>query len=506
MDKIKPVLDWIKGHLLISAMSLLIIAFIACGWYYAGALNVELKTEVTDRIKEFQKVETAAKAPVKLTLVDAGVNGSGTLNKQLLDKLDVFATRMGSDLDEAKVSVLLHNGDPFADAGGGGDDASETPAATHPGYQDRLASEGPFYPGNVGTAGLREWKSYEQDRRARGAKRTLVSERLFPNPRASKRENLQNEVHAALVASYADLLDDAGAGTPPNSAAVDDELLMEQSNYIQQDLNKGTVSDLEPEELELLRKKLSNERLKVYNEAADKITFYADTSAFNLPVDPFVSKTMHGLGDLYEWHWDWWIAEDIVAAIASANSDEQGNGIGVAFAPVKELIRLKTLDGPIVNAKGGGNASSSGGRGSGKSRGGRGGGGNTPDPSEAGGPLPEPDVSMDVATNTDFSVSLTGRSSNALYDVRTVELVVIVETTKLPVLVDALARENFMTITNIALAPTSNFDAARRGYIFGAEPVSRVTMEIETIWFRKWTAAWMPQEVRDALGVKSKGT
>ena len=122
------------------------------------------------------------------------------------------------------------------------------------------------------------------------------------------------------------------------------------------------------------------------------------------------------------------------------------------------------------------------------------------------GPLGEPQVSMDVAPSSDFSISLTGRQSNELYDVRPVELVVVMETAELPQLVNALARQNFITITDLKLQPTSAFEAADFGYMFGDQPVSLVTMTLETIWFRKWTAAWMPQDVRDALGVKSKGT
>ena len=96
-----------------------------------------------------------------------------------------------------------------------------------------------------------------------------------------------------------------------------------------------------------------------------------------------------------------------------------------------------------------------------------------------------------------------------------------------PRLVNALAQENFITITNLSIAPTSPFTAAEQGFIYGERPVSLVTMELETfeaaeygfmygaqpvstvdltletIWFRKWTAAWMPAQVRDALGIKS---
>ena len=51
--------------------------------------------------------------------------------------------------------------------------------------------------------------------------------------------------------------------------------------------------------------------------------------------------------------------------------------------------------------------------------------------------------------------------------------------------------------------PTSAFQAAEYGYMYGAQPVSIVDLTLETLWFRKWTAAWMPESVRNALGVKS---
>ena len=77
MEKIKPVLDWIKGHLLITAMSVLIIAFLACGWYYSGVLNSELSSEVQARKKEFSKIDTAAKTSVSLPLLAYGCPVAG---------------------------------------------------------------------------------------------------------------------------------------------------------------------------------------------------------------------------------------------------------------------------------------------------------------------------------------------------------------------------------------------------------------------------------------------
>ena len=86
MDQIKPVLEWIKAHLMISAMCLLVIAFIFCGWYFSGGLKEQLASDVQARTKEFQKLDKAAKTSVSLPMTDGDFTANGTLNKNLLDK------------------------------------------------------------------------------------------------------------------------------------------------------------------------------------------------------------------------------------------------------------------------------------------------------------------------------------------------------------------------------------------------------------------------------------
>ena len=77
----------------------------------------------------------------------------------------------------------------------------------------------------------------------------------------------------------------------------------------------------------------------------------------------------------------------------------------------------------------------------------------------------------------------------------------IAETSKLPLVFDALSAQNFMTVTNVRLAPADPFIAARAGFLFGPESVSQVTATIETIWFRDWTSKHMPASVQTALGI-----
>ena len=109
----------------------------------------------------------------------------------------------------------------------------------------------------------------------------------------------------------------------------------------------------------------------------------------------------------------------------------------------------------------------------------------------------------------DFSYSFTGRTSNPLFDVRPVELELIVDSEKMPEVFDALARYNFITILNVRVATVNLFDAIRSGYFYGSKPVSRIWLDLETVWFRAWTTEFMPPDLKAALGVpetpKTKG-
>lgn len=463
VEQIKPVVKWIKGHLLIALMSILIVAFLACGWYFSTGMAAELKDEIADRKKNFQKIEQAGKSRVSLPMTDGQFEATGVLNKQLLDSMRSLTETMKVDLDSAREQSLRHNGDPFPDQ------------SPHPAYADRQSGAAP------------------------GSKRLLVDESMFPNPAPNELEDLPNKVHTALMKAYAGMLEDARAGSPPAPSELSDVLLREQSRFVQLDKRKASRGDLTEEEVAELTSKLSQTRLQIYNQAASDLSFYADASAFLLPDSPFATKTQHSLAQLYDWHWDWWIAEDIIAAIVNANSDpESGKPLPVVQAPVKRLLEVTTLDSALASITRNTSAGNQGGRSAGRGRGNR-----SQDAPAAGGPLPEPDVGMEGAIKTDFSRSITGRSSSDLFDVRAVEVVLVVETAALPRLVNALAQENFITITNLSLQPADPFAAAARGFIYGSSPVSLVKLELETVWFRKWTAAWMPMQVRDALGIKS---
>ena len=98
----------------------------------------------------------------------------------------------------------------------------------------------------------------------------------------------------------------------------------------------------------------------------------------------------------------------------------------------------------------------------------------------------------------DYNVSFTGRRTNPLFDVRDVTVRLCVDTARLPAVSDALSRRNFITILDVDLVPDDHYQAAHGGFFYGSEPVSEVTLQLETIWLRSWTTEFMPDDTKSA--------
>lgn len=101
----------------------------------------------------------------------------------------------------------------------------------------------------------------------------------------------------------------------------------------------------------------------------------------------------------------------------------------------------------------------------------------------------------------DFSLSFNGLQTNALFDVLTIDFAIVVETAKLPAVLDAISRFNFNTITNLTVEATDAFAATEQGFYFGGEPVCLATIRMETVWLREWTKPFMPAALRTGLGI-----
>jgi hypothetical protein len=92
-------------------------------------------------------------------------------------------------------------------------------------------------------------------------------------------------------------------------------------------------------------------------------------------------------------------------------------------------------------------------------------------------------------------------SWNKVYDVRRAEMVVVVSSARLNEFLAAIARTNFMTVTDMDLTKVDAWDALRQGYFYGDEHVVRARLTIESVWLRDWMTEFMPRSIRNALEI-----
>ena len=97
--------------------------------------------------------------------------------------------------------------------------------------------------------------------------------------------------------------------------------------------------------------------------------------------------------------------------------------------------------------------------------------------------------------------SYTDRANSSLYDTLQVRLRMVVSTARIPTILDIFAQHNFVTVIDIDLQPVNKFDSLEEGFDYGAEPVSELTVVLETVWLRAWTVDLMPASVKAAMGI-----
>jgi len=283
------------------------------------------------------------------------------------------------------------------------------------------------------------------------------------------------------------------AGPPPSLELIESWLKKVEKNYLTNIVfplkeNRAELTALEQSELDRL---MSEKLIEILQEHAQSIHLYADVD-IDSPGFPFDVGRWSKPGprpkmsDVWEGQLGLWIQQDIAKAIAMTNrvEDTQSN---VMIAPVKHLIRIRLVPGYVGlgGARGGLYDS------------GNSGGAN----SEAGSAQPTDGRQGPFQTASDFSVSPTGRRSNAMYYVRHVNVSLIIDSQMMPLLFENLQRVNFMTILKISVRDVDEYEALRKGYVYGTGDSVRLDMLLETIWLWDWTVGYMPNEVRRSLGV-----
>jgi hypothetical protein len=300
-----------------------------------------------------------------------------------------------------------------------------------------------------------------------------------------------------LEKEYARLLSSMGAGDPYPEADMVAELSRRRSQIIDAEFGAKTEGELTAEERASLGTKLADERLARSCEHARQFSFYADAASIGAP-DKSRRTTKLKPIDLFLMQWNYWVAEDVLAALKAANGEKD-----VLQGPVKRILALSsTLQAPTAAAAPADGAPA--------------GDGSEPPPAPpaddgSGAPAAEGDPAVAAAPTgepinpdaplpaADYSKSFTGRTTNQLFDIITCEVRLVVQTSAIPQVIDELSKRNFITVTDVRVRPVDSFVAAEEGFMYGAAPVSAVSLRLETIWLREWTGPFMPDDLRTRL-------
>ncbi len=440
------VLNWIKANLYTVVFIAIMIAAPVAMWVVSGKMNAAVRDEVQKRSGRISELNSLEKTTVKLDNPVPGnvaVNASVLVNRKLLDRFREVADLISKDAELVRARVL------------------------------------------------------EVNQKGRG----VLLDRLFPSPAEHERETLPMDMYLALRSAYERLLADLNAGSPPSLEAMREELEAAEARSRTQILMKEAREGLTAEEEAWLTEQLTKTRLAQYAEAARQISLYLTLDRLGVPTEAEIPVAAEGDGnvEMFRWQWDYWIVQDILAALKGANEPYDS----VVEAPVKRLVSLTMLDDAAPSAARSANqgvgaptgsfgtSGRSGRRSDSKSK--------SSGRSRKGSAGAVPNSSREVPL--DYRVSFTGRTTNSLYDVRRVRLVIIADSARIPEVFDALARQNFFTILDVRVDSVDLFESVGGGYFYGSSSVSQLTIELETVWLREWTAPFMPDELKQLLGI-----
>ncbi|MFM1829760.1 MAG: hypothetical protein RLZZ558_100 [Planctomycetota bacterium] len=435
-------LGWLRQRWLPLLCGLIVVASPLTAFLLLDAMHRPVQEEARKRGEQFDKLASLERASVTVRLPDGSSREeslSQGLNRAIIDKVAAYNRSLGELSGVAYAKALERNRG-----------------------------------GHAMVAGLDAYLPIPVD----------------PNAR---KVNLLRESALPLLESARDrLLQSSRAGQPPAPAAVLDQVQRAEVEYLAGTLRKRARSEVtEPREIQDLNNHLVDARKELLTQHALSLDFYLDPWAIPWPAfpsggegkaDPSMDQV---LSSLFEYQWRLWLVEDVLAAIQAVNRSGSGEtSRGPMTAPLKRVLQLAVQ--PIRAAATEQDAQADTGMG-----GGEGGEGDAGPTGEA--------IDPKAAVSADPAASITGLVSNQLFDVRTATLRVVIETSALPAFVDQLARQNFMSVTDVSMRPADSYQAAREGYVYGIQPCSDVTLTLQSIWFREWVTERMPSSMRRTL-------
>lgn len=280
---------------------------------------------------------------------------------------------------------------------------------------------------------------------------------------------------------YKELFESMGGGDPRASNEVYEALRDTEVQNLQAIRGAQGNRPLTPEEQAKVTKALLEKRTSEYQKRAKEISFYANPDVLGAQIPRVMPKEPPSIREVFQWQSDFWLTADILGAVRLANTDERGQALPVERAVVKKIERIVIRPSAFSAPRAGEGQPEE-----------------QPTGETAAPPAP------DAQVVPDYSRSISGRWSgqgNGVYDVRKAEVTLIVSAKNIGVMFDAFGRSNFITITDCDLYDVDLWSELERGYYFGGESVVRAKIEVEVVWLRSWTTAFMPAEVKQRLGI-----
>ncbi|MAT81042.1 MAG: hypothetical protein CMJ29_05270 [Phycisphaerae bacterium] len=358
-----------------------------------------------------------------------------------------------------------------------------------------------------------------------------LDDKLFPGLELPSYE-LQVEAprfHKRIIEEYKSLLENINSGMPPSIETVMKSLEQVQQQFLDRDLKKDSMDELEPGEVEMIRSDLAARRLDLYLREAESTGIYLDLDILSPP--SFDERRTYSLYELFQWQWRFWVISEVLEAFKDVN----GDNTTVLSAPIKRVMSIAVRDlmalgepgakassssssspsapvgpsapigpmgssaiGPVGSQGGGGGNQRAPGGGGGSRPGGFRGGGSGADKA-----VEEYEVaSVPEAGSVNFDTAITGRISNALYDVVLIDVTLIVDKDNLADTLQSLVNGRFLTVRDLAIDRAMAYEDLSQGFLYGESPVVKLDLTIETIWLRSWTQDYMPNAVRASLGIQ----
>ncbi|MEO1717147.1 MAG: hypothetical protein AAFR76_08550 [Planctomycetota bacterium] len=422
----KGVLGWLKSNIVIVILGLLIVVPLPVAWFFSSGMNQSLREgrqqDGQAALRNVQGVNVNYEVPA-FTRDQQAISESAPPNAAMTAHYKAELERRLAQVDTVKQSAIEYN------------------------------------------------------RRGRG----VLVEGLFPEP-TGESQLKRNEMGRRAVAAdtpesaFAALFDELRIRPPVNNDELASLISVQRERKVGEMSGDQGDNALTPEQLEQVNAEMLDLRITRYRTHAMDTVFYGSVDVLPMSLPRTGPSAPPPLEVCFAWQADYWLIEDLLRALADANSrlDPSGVGGSAVGGVVKRLYSIE-VD-PLPFAGGGGPSGPSDRNDFGDQPGGGGG-----------------------------AANLTGRAplSSSVYDVRNATLSLLVSSAKLPTLIDSLGSSNFITVLDLDLEEVDPWAELEQGFYVGDDAVVRATLSLEVLYLREWTTPFMPEGVKEALGIST---